>query len=346
MKVLFHTSFQVFQRANGGKTVFFKTKEALEQAGIEIDVFDPNHCDFRKYDLIHSFTMESTDMWHFAHAMNLKLAVTPISWFSGYAQLSSRLARWVKRKIQRRILCPLHPFWWEACFRYPHQFFPQTYEQARQLQVAFRLPKDRITVVPHGVDPKFGEARPDHFVARYGVTDFVLCVARFEPRKNQIGLIRALRGTRIPIVFIGRPDTVLHRAYYEECIRNADRSTIFIDDLEHESPLLASAYAAARAVVLPSDLEFPGLAGLEGGLAGANVAVTRVGGTVEYFGQHANYLEPRSIDSIRQAVTAAYHAPRPNRALQSHIVQHYLWPTVIQRNIDGYTRILGTSTGL
>ena len=340
MKVLFHTSFQVFQRANGGKTVFFKTKEALERAGVEVDVFDPNNCDFRKYDLIHSFTMESTEMWHFARSMNLKLAVTPISWFGGYARPRSRLARWVKRRIQSRILCPLHPFWWEECFTYPDHFFPQTWEQGCQLEAAFCVPRDRITVVHHGVDSRFATADPTEFLGRYHVGDFVLCVGRFEQIKNQISLIRALRDTGIPMVFIGRPDTALHAWCYEECVRDAPASTIFITDVEHDSPLLASAYAAARVVVLPSHRESPGLAALEGGLAGANVAITHVGGAREYFAEHASYLDPYSIESIRGAVLEAYRRQRPNRALQAHIRQNYLWENVVLRNVDGYRRIV------
>jgi glycosyltransferase involved in cell wall biosynthesis len=343
MKVLFYTSFQVFQRANGGKTVFLKTKEYLERAGVQVDLCDPWQCDFKKYDLVHCFTMESTDMWDFVKADGFKLAVTPISWFGVYTRRRSQLVRWLKHKVRSKIRCPLHPYWWEDCFSYPDIFFPNSAEQARQLHLAFKVPFEHTLVVLHGVDERFATSDPTLFEERYGVKDFILWVGRYELRKNPLSLVRALKGTGIPLVLIGRPDTARFDWYYNQCVQEADGSVLFIHDMEHESPLLESAFAAARSFVLPSFLEAPGLAALEAGLAGCPVAITKVGATREYFGDHARYLDPSSVESIRQAVLDCYqNSPKPDVVLQEHIKENFLWKKIVQDNIKGYKQILNS----
>jgi glycosyltransferase involved in cell wall biosynthesis len=344
VKVLLYTSPFPFQKANGGKTVFLKTRESLVRAGVRADLFDPWSSDLKRYDLVHCFTMESTDMWDFVRAIDVKLAVTPISWFGVYATRRSRVLRWLKRKSRSKIRCPLHSYWWEDCFTYPDVFFPNSKAQANHLQVAFGVPPENNMVVYHGVDERFADAKATLFEERYKLRDFVLWVGRYEVRKNPLSLVRALKGTGIPLVLIGRPDTARFNWYYEECVREADTRAVFIDDLDHESPVLAAAYAAARVFVLPSFLEAPGLAALEAGLAGCPVAVTEEGATREYLAGHARYLDPNSLDSIREAVLDCYqNSPRPNTALQEHIRRNFLWDKVIQRNVEGYHRILNAS---
>ncbi len=340
MKVLFHTSLFQFQKGNGGKTVLLKTKQALEHAGVRVDLFDQWRSDIKLYDVVHCFTMETTELWAWVKAAEGRVAVSPISWFGLYATRRSRVVRWLKRQVRSKIACPHHE-WWEGYFRYPDVFFPQSRAQGEQLSTAFRVPREKVAVVPHGVDERFAEASPVPFKDRFKREDFVLCVARFEPRKNQLGLIRALRGSGLPLVFIGRPDNESFEWYYQQCAKEAGTGALFIDELDHDSDLFRSAFAAARLLVLPSHLEFPGLAALEAGLAGCNVAVPSNGCADEYFGKHATYLDPYSEASIRAAVVETYRsASRPNTVLQEHIFRNFLWSTVVKRNIEGYEMIL------
>jgi glycosyltransferase involved in cell wall biosynthesis len=344
MRVLFHLPFQILHRANGGKTVFLKTKEYLERAGIQVDLFDPWNTDLKHYDLVHSFSMESTDMWHYAKSCGARPAVTPISWFGPYATRRSLLFRWLKRRVRSKIRCPLHAYWWEDCFRFPDMFFPQSKSQAGQLRFAFGVTPSRISVVYHGVDERFASGNPAPFRQSYKIGDFVLCVGRVDPMKNQLSLIKALKGTGIPLVLVGRPDTPSGEWYYRQCVEEADNTVVFIRELHHDSPLLGSAYAAARVLVLPSYQEIPGLAALEAGLAGCNVAVTKVGVAQEYLGDRATYLDPGSFESIREAVVSCYeNGPGRNTALQDHIMRNFLWEKVVHGNIAGYQRVLESS---
>ena len=78
--------------------------------------------------------------------------------------------------------------------------------------------------------------------------------------------------------------------------------TIWLGRLEHDDPLLASAYAAARVFALPSWFETPGLAALEAALAGCAVVITPFGSTREYFGELVEYARPGRPGEIDQAL--------------------------------------------
>ncbi len=171
-----------------------------------------------------------------------------------------------------------------------------------------------MRVVPNGVLPTFGTASPEPFRERWGSDPFVLSVGRIEPRKNTLGLIEAARRLGLPVVQIGDPAPG-HRDYARECRRVGEGLVSWLGHLEHDDPLLASAYAAARVFALPSWFETPGLAALEAALAGCAVAITPFGSTREYFGGLATYARPHRPDEIRRALRTCWdHGPDPRLA--------------------------------
>jgi len=80
---------------------------------------------------------------------------------------------------------------------------------------------------------------------------------------------------------------------------------------------------------LPSLFETPGLAALEAGLAGAKIVITKYGGTTEYFGENAVYIEPRSVGSIRNGIKRSL-AQEKNELLKNRIRKHFLWKDIAQ----------------
>ena len=104
--------------------------------------------------------------------------------------------------------------------------------------------------------------------------------------------------------------------------------------------MLASAYAAAALLVLPSYIETPGLCALEAGLAGTPLVVTEQGCTREYFGDQALYVDPRNGEQIRAAVTQE-HTRRPDTsALRERIRTRYLWRHAAEATRAGYRKAL------
>ncbi|WP_168433404.1 glycosyltransferase family 4 protein [Pontiella sulfatireligans] len=163
-------------------------------------------------------------------------------------------------------------------------------------EVQRRFPGKSVLYVPNGVDiPRFAGADATLFREAFGFQStekIVLCVARIDYQKNQLGLVRAFArfAQHHPdhrLVLIG-PVTV--EAYRDEVVAEVERLDLagrvkLIEGLSPGDPLLPSAYAAAEQFVLPSHHEPFGIAVLEAWAAGIPVTACRVGG-IPGFAEH------------------------------------------------------------
>ncbi|WP_158287888.1 glycosyltransferase family 4 protein [Falsiroseomonas bella] len=195
-------------------------------------------------------------------------------------------------------------------------------EKARLAAIGARTAHGRVVRNP--VDAaRFAEADPALFRAATGLQDFVLCAARLEPRKNQAVLAHALRGTGLPLVLLGHATDAGYRAVLE---RHLHADVHVLPRLAPDSPLLASAFAAARVFALPSWAEGAPLAALEAAAAGAALVLSDESGEREYFADHARYVDPADPDALRAAVLAAWAEGRAGAAeRQDFVARHYGW---------------------
>lgn len=342
MKVLFQAYHGFGRMYGGGPSVVYNLAEELGKLGIDVTFHDYWKHDPKRFDLVHYFGCYDAYNW-LRHAIDdPPLVVTPITWydFPWRQRAKERLkfavrCAWHRTRDRRRLADP---------FVVPAHYFPNSEGEAFHFARARWVPRSKMTIVPHGVSRRFAEADPRPFEEAHGLSNFVLCVGRFEyPRKNQLALARALRSEAVPLVFIGSHD-VGHDAYYEQCRREAGPNMRFLPPLRHDDPMLASAYHACRVIVQPALLESPGLTGLEGALGGANVATTTGGSTREYFAEHAWYFDPRDEASIRKAVLAAYHAPRTG-SMRERTLALYTWDRIARVQEAAYEQILAGVAG-
>jgi glycosyltransferase involved in cell wall biosynthesis len=208
--------------------------------------------------------------------------------------------------------------------------------EARQLVRLFGVAGRRIHVVPNGVSPRFAAATPDHFHARFAADDFVLYAGRIEPRKNVLGLVRAVRsiGRRLVVIGAAPPG---HEGYARACRKAGENSVRWLGAREHDDPLLASAYAAARVFALPSWFETPGLAALEAALAGTAVVITPFGSTREYFGDRVAYARPDRPHTIGRAIEQTWDGPDPR--LAAEVAARFPWSEVARRTAEVYDQV-------
>jgi glycosyltransferase involved in cell wall biosynthesis len=169
--------------------------------------------------------------------------------------------------------------------------------------------------------------------------DGVLCVGRIEPRKNQLALIEALRGSDIPLMFIGQPGR-FSAGYARRCHRAAGARVRFVS--QRSARELRELYHAARVHACVSWYETPGLASLEAALSGCNLVVTPGGCTREYFGNQVFYARPDEPDSICAAVKAALDA-EPNPDLARRVARKFNWNAAAQNTLRGYRLALETT---
>jgi glycosyltransferase involved in cell wall biosynthesis len=192
---------------------------------------------------------------------------------------------------------------------------PNSHLEARDL-IADLAVTTPIRVVPNAADPSRFRRQPSSR-DRSGV----LCVGRIEPRKNQLRLIEALRGTSVQVTIVGddHPD---HRAYADN-VRSAAGTHVRIIGHVSESDLV-SLYQRARVHALPSEFETTGLVSLEAALCGCSIVTTSVGYAREYFRDFAWYCDPYDTASIRRAVLDALPAAE-QPGLRQRILENYTW---------------------
>lgn len=191
----------------------------------------------------------------------------------------------------------------------------------------------------------FQNAPSDLFRKTYGLQDYVVCVARVEPRKNQLMLVNALRDSGLPIVLIGHN---AHPEYADLIRRFGGPGVIMIDRLEPNSDMLRSAIAGARVFVLPSWVEGAPLTALEAAATGANMVLSDRSGEHEYIGDRARYCDPSCSDSIREAVLEAWDKPlAPAQALDlaNHVREQFSWENHARQTRAVYDEVLHRLAG-
>lgn len=158
--------------------------------------------------------------------------------------------------------------------------------------VSEKYPDKKVIYLENGVDVEhFATGKAQSFRNEFGLGNekIILCVASFNPQKNQIFLLESFkkiheRHPDCKLVLIG---TVYDQNYYEELIAkvknsNLKDSLIIIPNLAFDSDTLLNAYAACDIFVLPSAYEPFGIVILEAWAAVKPVACSGTGG-MKYF---------------------------------------------------------------
>jgi glycosyltransferase involved in cell wall biosynthesis len=329
--------------ARGGLwTQVQKTSEALRSLGLEVSVASsPEGKPLTSFDLYHVMgaNMSTFHIARELHRRGIPMVVAPV-FFSRHSPAFLRFALSTQRMMKRFFL----GIWTDYGFiaeiaRWSRAVLPNTQAEAILLQRGFDVPAEKLHVVPNGVDERFYRARPEEFLNRYGVHDFILNVGYFGAgRKNTLRLIQVLNSFEEPSVIIGGAEDPV---YFERCRREAGKNPrlLLLDDVAGNSDVLASAYAACDVFVLPSLFETPGISALEAGLAGAKVVITKYGGTTEYFGEWAHYVDPMSDDSIAAGIRFALTRQKTPE-LREHIRKNFLWKHVGEKTYEVYKKVL------
>lgn len=339
--------------ASGLTTQLFQTEQALRPLGITADIEAFDERDLSPYALVHLYCLPDAaaalrGLWH-ARRAGKPVVVTPIYWNldrferegeplvkewapeldeSGAADATRALvteSRALARQIEKTIL--------RVVYQSADLVLPQSEMEAAHLERDFSVPKQALHVVHNGIDPQYARGNAERFVQQYGLRDFVLSVGRIDPRKNQFSLLRALAGENLPIVLIGGTTSP---AYLDACKKIAGPRTLFLSNLNPSQ--IADAGAAGKVHALVTWGETVGLAALEAGIAGCNLVMTTESSAREYLGDYAWHCDPGDRASIRQAVLAAYAAPRGQA--RDFILKNYTWARAAEESLQAYNTAL------
>lgn len=334
-------SFQALNLMEGGtKTQVLMLKKYLEGLGVEVSLFrDFTDYSPKDFHLFHLFAAEG-GTYHLGRVikeLGMKIVVSPIFYSrqfplrlrlitSSFSFLRRFYGIWTEH-IYVKELCTMAD--WVA---------PNTEKEREILIKGLGIKKDKITVIPNGVEERFYYAQPDLFFEAYKLKDFLLYTGHIGwGRKNLLRFLRVLERLKHPAVLIGK---VIDTEYTKRCLAIVERCPWIkiIDHLPHSSPLLQSAYAACSVFVLPSFYETPGLSALEAGLAGAKVVITQYGGTEEYYKEFATYINPYSEKSIEKGIREAL-TKKKSEDLREHIRKNFLWQSAAEKLLSLYQKL-------
>lgn len=366
MKVLFQSRTDLLTRPGGDTTQIKNTAEHLKKLGVEADISLNLEENLESYDLVHLFNTTRPHETYFqylnAKKQNKSVVLTPIyqnfdewdklgrcGWQNVFIKMfPNKNTKELAKTFLRTLGSPNQ--WKLLTTQLRKGFINQQKEILSKVDLLLpnsememrRIEKDlgvknNYQVIANGVELDFADAKPDIFKNKYGLADFVLCVANFSSIKNHLNLIKALENTNLTLVLIGKFQQA-HQKYYrfvQKAVKKNKRYRL-ISNVKPEE--LKSAYAAAKVHVLPSWFETCGLVSLEAGLAGCNIVSTDRGYTKEYLKDMAWYCNPANVDSIREAVTRAYNTPKSDR-LKNYILENFSWEKTAQQTLIAYQRV-------
>src|SRR5712692_1033774 len=182
----------------------------------------------------------------------------------------------------------------------------------RDIIEVYRLPKERVHVIRHGVEAAFSRARSDPAVERaplerlgVGGWPYLLSVSTIHPHKNWARWLEAYRqlageGWPQHLVIAG-----LRGKYSQELASSIDESGLGgrvhpIGWVSREA--LLALFKFADALVFPSTFEGFGMPVLEAMAAGVPVACSDIPPLREAAGGAAVFFDPHSAESIAAAV--------------------------------------------
>jgi glycosyltransferase involved in cell wall biosynthesis len=367
MRVLFLSRTTLFSVPGGDTIQVLKTAEALRTTGCEVTVSTDMDPDMDGFDLVHIFNLTRPQETYFqalaAKRKGIPVVLSPIyADFSEYDRqarhgiqgvllkhLSPSLAQTVKiagrmvlhgesAKGSLKLIVTGYRRAQQRLLSMARVLLPNSRSEMRRIERDFPETKERsYVVVPNAIDPHLFIA--DHFQPMEEYRDCVLCVARIEGLKCQLELVRALNGSNLKLVLIGKP-APNQMAYYRQILKEKGPNVRVLGEIPHDE--LPRYYASCKVHALVSWMETTGLSSLEAGVMGANLVITEKGDTREYFGEMARYCSPDSIDSIRAAVTSAFNAPRSEQ-LRNRILGKYTWGAAAEATLSGYYHALRSS---
>ncbi|MFX1237851.1 MAG: glycosyltransferase family 4 protein [Promethearchaeota archaeon] len=160
----------------------------------------------------------------------------------------------------------------------------------------YKIPEQKITVIPYGVNILFLNKTPQQKKMRY-----ILYVGRLSPEKNVEGLIKAFE----IIIRKFDHDIILKLTGDEKQLnfiitKNVRNKLEFVGHPNDEN--LIELYRNALLFVFPSFYEGFGLPPLEAMACGCPVVISNVASLPEVCGDAAYYVDPNNIESIAEGI--------------------------------------------
>ena len=224
----------------------------------------------------------------------------------------------------------------------------------RRILSAYRLPEDKVVVLPNGVASTFRpmprESAQKWVRTEFGLSSpFILTVGDLQPRKNHAGLIRAFERLlrahpQLPhsLVIVGKENwraSDVRAAAKRSSVADRIHFTGFVSDEG-----LLRLYGACDLFVYPSFYEGFGLPILEAMACGRAVACSNTSAMPEVADSAALLFDPNSEDQIALALRDLLLNPELRQRMErlgSQRAAMFSWESTASKTLDLYYAVAG-----
>jgi glycosyltransferase involved in cell wall biosynthesis len=229
---------------------------------------------------------------------------------------------------------------------------------ARQIQRAYGIDPEKITVVPNAVSAVFRpmqrETAREQVKARFGIPGpYILMVGDLQPRKNQVGLIAAFERLlrerpELPhrLVLTGQDSWFAERVH-EAARRSPASARIHFTGFVRDEELL-SLYGGCDIFVFPSFYEGFGLPIIEAMACGRAVACSNRSATVEVADGAGITFDPASTAELTRAMRDLLLDAELRGRMERLGIQRahgFQWKDAAAKTLEVYYEVAGVSRG-
>jgi len=376
MKVLMLGRIGLLDARGGDRVQVENTALELKNLGVEVDIRTDMDFEPKNYDLVHIFQLDWTPETYF-YAKKVKKAGVPLVlspihhdvkevkkfddvFVFDFRRISKFFFRdqfkrdtfknvyrslFDRRKFKSTLFSVLHGFknMQKEVLEMSDAVLVQTVREAGDLKRTFSV-DFKWEKVLNGVGEAFINPKP--FKNPFDFEDYIMCVGRIEPRKNQLNVIKGVKkfreetGLDVKLVLIGKVSPSKHFEYnflINKLLRK-NKWIIRLDNSINYSDL-PSYYHFAKVCVSASWFETTGLTSLEALYCGANTVASGPRAK-EYLGSFASFCVPDDVESIKEAIKKEYFEPRP--VLDEGVRKEYTWENAAEKTLSVYEDVLSS----
>jgi glycosyltransferase, family 1 len=336
MKVLIHTYDTAYQNEAGGvHNRIERTVSALRKTGLEVDFFDKYKTNIKDYDILHIFKLDigSKQLVDHAKAVGLKVVVSSIMSLNKGWLVDMY---WMIKSIP---IATIYKQAFSICSKSDH-IIVETSKEALFMKKHYHINDKKISVVPNGIDDVSSKDELIYSLIGKNVP-YALLLSRFDKNKNQLNVIKAVKGSDIEIVFIGGPDSS-NKGYYDRCLKEAEGcdNIHFLGWLCTGDKLLRSALGNASAIICSSYQETFGISILEGLMAGATPVLSNTLPILEFETfKSCITFDPDNIKDIREKIKKAIYDEK-DLDLIKKAKEEFSWESVAYKHLKIYQNLL------
>ena len=255
-------------------------------------------------------------------------------------------------------LPPVSRFYWSKWLpftvRFATHILADSAHTAGDIMRLLKIPPERITVVPFGVDPQYRllkESQPAQFIRqKYQLSEqFILFVSTLEPRKGLDTLVEAfarLRHTypKLKLVLAGQPGWYTERLFAQTNLESVHQDIIFTGYMPDDE--LVAIYNAATLLAFPSRYEGFGLTVLEAMACGTPVVCSNSASLPEVAGDAAIMVPPDQPDLLAEAIRRVLDDESLRQEMRHKgLAQaaHFTWEQTAQKTLAVYEKVLSNA---